>query len=187
MNRQLIAGALALAGITGWLLWPDAGPPDRPAGGAPAVSARAGAGTAGLGQSWFHAVPEGAMEPKRVPLTPVDSGGSAWLSMSEARVHGDSRSPPVRHDQEESAPPTAAELADPQAYRRYEQGQHARMLGAYANAAQAELPRLRADVERGRAAGIAPERIAKLEEKIRRIEQQRQLILRDHPEAAASR
>jgi hypothetical protein len=59
-----------------------------------------------------------------------------------------------------------------------------RVLGAFVGAAQTELPRLQADVERGRAAGVPAAQIAKLEEKIRRIEQQRSLILREHPELA---
>jgi hypothetical protein len=130
-------------------------------------------------------VPEREAQLQRVPLTPVDSSSSAWLSMAEAREHGDARTPPLQRD-EARTPPTAAELADPKAYQQYQQGQQLRVLGAFVGAAAAEVPRLQADVERGRAAGVPPEQIAKVEEKIRRIEQQRQTILRNHPELAGA-
>jgi hypothetical protein len=121
---------------------------------------------------WLQALADPPpFEPERVPLLPLDSSTPAWLSMAEAREHGDPRTPPVVHDDPAAqAQPTAEQLADPLAYRRYEQGQHARLLSSFADAAKEEVPRLRADVERGRAAGVPEEELAKMEEKIRRIE-----------------
>ncbi|MBA5637882.1 hypothetical protein H3H37_12540 [Duganella sp. LX20W] len=182
MRRHVILAAVVAAMAAGWVAWPSIARQAGLAGDAGAAPARAGsaAGNEG-GRQWFEAVPERDAQLQRVPLTPVDSSSSAWLSMADAREHGDARTPPLQRD-EARTPPTAAELADPKAYQQYQQGQQMRVLGAFADAAAAELPRLYADVERGRAAGVPEEQIAKAEEKIRRIEQQRRLILRDHPE-----
>lgn len=184
MKRQVMLAAVVAAIAAGWVAWPSIA---RQAGmideaGAPSTRAHgvdAGAG----GRQWFEAVPDRDAQLQRVPLTPVDSSGSAWLSMADAREHGDPRTPPLQRD-EARTPPTAAELADPKAYQQYQQGQQVRVLGAFADAAASELPRLQADLERGRAAGVPAQQLAKVEEKIRRIEQQRRLILRDHPELA---
>lgn len=182
----MILAAVVAAVAAGWVAWPSVARQAGIMGTAGAPSTRAGGADAGAGgRQWFEAVPERDAQLQRVPLTPVDSSGSAWLSMAEAREHGDPRTPPLQRD-EARTPPTAAELADPKAYQQYQQGQQLRVLGAFADAAAAELPRLQADVERGRAAGVPAEQIAKVEEKIRRIEQQRRLILREHPELAGA-
>lgn len=184
MKRGALAALAVAVAAAGWLAWPSVARQAGMASGQPSASARAGDARTGAGEGgdqWFHAVPEHETELQRVPLTPVDSSRSAWLSMAETREHGDARTPPLERD-EARTPPTAAELADPKAYQQYQQGQQVRVLGAFVGAAAAELPRLQADVERGRAAGVPAEQIAKVEEKIRRIEQQRQAILRNHPE-----
>lgn len=186
MRRHVITAALVATAAAGWLAWPSGAGQAGMADGAGAARERVGGADAGEGEGgrrWFEAMPERDARLQRVPLTPVDSSGSAWLSMADAREHGDARTPPLQRD-EARTPPTAAELADPQAYQQYQQGQQLRVLGAFAGAAAAELPRLQADLERGRAAGLPTEQIAKVEEKIRRIEQQRRRILRDHPELA---
>jgi hypothetical protein len=187
MKRQVIVAAVVAAAAVGWVAWPSIARQTGMVGASSgATSSRAGGADAGAGaggRQWFEAVPERDAQLQRVPLTPVDSSGSAWLSMADARAHGDARTPPLQRD-EARTPPTAAELADPRAYQQYQQGQQVRVLGAFVGAAQTELPRLQADVERGRAAGVPAAQIAKLEEKIRRIEQQRSLILREHPELA---
>lgn len=185
MRRAVIVATVVAAAAAGWVAWPSIARQAGMVGGPGAAPKRAGGANAGEGgRQWFEAVPERDAQLQRVPLTPVDSSSSAWLSMAEAREHGDARTPPLQRD-EARTPPTAAELADPKAYQQYQQGQQLRVLGAFAGAAAAELPRLQADVERGRAAGVPPEQIAKVEEKIRRIEQQRRLILREHPELGA--
>lgn len=188
MRRGALAALAVAVAAAGWLAWPSAARQAGRASGqapAPALAGGPGAGAGEGGDQWFHAVPEHETGLQRVPLTPVDSSRSAWLSMAEAREHGDARTPPLQRD-EARTPPTAAELADPKAYQQYQQGQQVRVLGAFVGAAAAELPRLQADVERGRAAGVPAAQIAKVEEKIRRIEQQRQAILRNHPELAGA-
>lgn len=185
MKRQVMLAAVVAAVAAGWVAWPSIARQTGMSGASGAPSTRAGGADAGAGgRQWFEAVPERDTQLQRVPLPPVDSSGSAWLSMAETREHGDARTPPLQRD-EPRTPPTAAELADPKAYQQYQQGQQLRVLGAFVGAAAAEVPRLQADVERGRAAGIPAEQIAKVEEKIRRIEEQRRIILRDHPELAS--
>ncbi|MRV74437.1 hypothetical protein GJ700_22265 [Duganella sp. FT92W] len=180
MKRITVIAALAFIGAAAWYWWPAQGEAAGPGGGAPAAPAPAPAAQAATRPQWMDALAEQPPpEPERVPLPPVDSSAPAWLSMAEAREHGDPRTPPVVHDDPAThAQPTAGQLADPQAYRRFEQGQHARLLASFADAARDEVPRLRADVERGRAAGVAEAELAKMEEKIRRIEALRDEVAR---------
>lgn len=172
MKRLTVLAGLACVAALAWYAWPaPGGPAPLPAGPA-AAPPLAPAPAADGGMQWMQALADQPPpEPERVPLPPLDSSTPAWLSMAEAREHGDPRTPPVVHDEPSTqARPTAEQLADPQAYRRFEQGQHARLLASFADAAKEEVPRLRADVERGRAAGVPEGELAKMEEKIRRIE-----------------
>jgi hypothetical protein len=100
--------------------------------------------------------------------------------MSEARERGDPRTPPIVHEAERPAP-TPAQLADPQAYQQYQDDQHTRLLNNFVAAAADALPKLQADLERGRQAGIPPEQLAKVEEKIARIQQLSAGIAKDQP------
>jgi len=110
---------------------------------------------------------------RRVPIPPVDARAPAWLSLAQARESGDARTPPIQHDTR-AEHPDASVLADPQAYAAHELAQKQRLAAAYAQAAVPELARLHSDLEQGREAGIPPQELAKVAEKIRRIEQQRQ-------------
>jgi hypothetical protein len=110
---------------------------------------------------------------RRVPIPPVDARTPAWLPLSQARESGDPRTPPIQRD----APaehPDASVLSDPEAYAAHQLAQKQRLAAAYAQAAAPELARLQADLEQGREAGVPAEELAKVTEKIRRIEQQRQ-------------
>lgn len=109
----------------------------------------------------------------RVPIPPVDTSTPAWLPLAQARESGDARTPPIERS-DPARHPDASVLADPEAYAAHELAQKQRLAAAYAQAAVPELARLQADLEQGREAGIPPEELAKVKEKIRRIEQQRQ-------------
>ena len=173
MKKALLLGVLLVTALA-WKVWQGGAPVDAPSGAINAVAAtKAGAaGPERPGGKWFDALPGmEAAELKRVPLPPVDEGASAWLSMAEAREHGDPRTPPIVRDAEPRPAPTPDQLADPQAYQRYQDDQHARLLNNFVAAAATQLPRLQADLERGRAAGVSPEQLAKVEEKIARIRQ----------------
>lgn len=104
-----------------------------------------------------------------LPPAPVSTVDAAE-SMKEAYEHGDPAAPPVVRDTVQREAPTAAELADPKAYQRYEARQNQHLYGEYVKAADSEIPRLQADIDRARAAGLPPEQIAKGEEKLRRIQ-----------------
>ncbi|SFF78138.1 hypothetical protein SAMN05518865_104316 [Duganella sp. CF458] len=132
--------------------------------------ASAGAAPAAATSSESEGVGDGL---RRVPIPPVDTRTPAWLPLAQARESGDARTPPIEH----GAPaehPDASVLADPQAYAAHQLAQKQRLFAAYAQAAAPELARLQTDLEQGREAGIPPEELAKVAEKIRRIEQQRQ-------------
>ncbi len=116
---------------------------------------------------------------KRVPIEAVSEQKSAAQSLAETR-YGDPRTPPIQRS-EATEQPNAAELADPKLYQQYETRQNMKLYAAFVEAAKTEVPRLRADIERGRAVGIPPEKIALVEEKARRIEAMQAQLLRDYP------
>ena len=180
MRRITVIAALLGAAALAWYAWPAAQERAGRPGAPPVAPPSTTAAPADDRPQWMQALADSPQqEPERVPLPPVDSSAPAWLSMAEARENGDPRSPPVMHDDPAThAQPTAEQLADPQAYRQFEQGQHARLLSSFADAAKDEVPRLRADLERGRAAGVPEGELAKMEEKIRRIEALRDGVAR---------
>ena len=180
MKRLVFAALAAVIGALALVAWrageaPQAaaerGPaPRQAAAGAPvAPPAQAAASPAASAAS----ATEGGDGLRRVPVPPVDSRSPAWLSMSRARQSGDERAPPTLPGAP-AAHPEAGVLSDPAAYASYELAQKQRLAAAYVQAAAPELARLQADLERGREAGIPAEELAKVAEKIRRIEEQRQ-------------
>ncbi len=120
-------------------------------------------------------------ELKRVPLLDTGPALPAAQSLAATR-YGDPRSPPIARDTQRPLQPTREELADPQAYQRYEANQHQQLLASFADAAQQEVPRLLSDIERGRQSGIDPVAIAKMEEKARRLAALEQELRQQHPE-----
>ncbi|MDF2445625.1 MAG: hypothetical protein K0S46_861 [Moraxellaceae bacterium] len=115
------------------------------------------------------------------PLVPMpESTVDAAESMAKAMEHGDPQAPKVVRDAPREAP-TAAELADPAAYQRYEARQNQRLYSQYVQAADQEIPRLQADIQRAKAAGLPPEQIAEGEEKLRRIQAMRDQLQADNP------
>ncbi|GAB2845277.1 hypothetical protein GCM10027277_11690 [Pseudoduganella ginsengisoli] len=172
MKRITVIAAAVGAAALAWYMWPVRGEAVPQPVGRTAAPPSAPVARGDDGPQWMQAMADQPpQEPERVPLEPVDSSTPAWLSLAEARENGDPRTPPVVHDDPATqAQPTAAQLADPQAYRQFEQGQHARLLASFAEAAKDEVPRLRSDLERGRAAGVPEAELAKMQEKIRRIE-----------------
>lgn len=133
----------------------------------------AGPGPDGLASALPPAGPVAASAPAGTdtPLPPMpESTVDAAESMKQANEHGDPAAPPVVRDSVQREAPTPAELADPKAYQRYEARQNQRLYNEYVKAANSEIPRLQADIERARAAGLPPEQIAEGEEKLRRIQ-----------------
>jgi len=112
-----------------------------------------------------------------MPLPPLQASQTAAQSLAQARKNREPRTPPIQRDTETSHKPKAAELADPVAYQRFETRQNAQVLPPFARAAATRR-------HCARCAGIAPEDIAKAEEKLRRIEEMRTKQLAEHPELA---
>ncbi|MDP2228634.1 MAG: hypothetical protein Q8J78_14280 [Moraxellaceae bacterium] len=111
------------------------------------------------------------------PETPV---ADPVESLRLARLQGDARAPAVVRSPEPE-PPTPEELADPQAYQRYEARQNARLYRDYVKAADAEVPKLRQQISEAQAKGLSPEQLREGEEKLRRIEAMRQQLEADNP------
>jgi hypothetical protein len=173
----MVVAAVAVGSVTMWLAWPsdDATRPvaapvvvaDTPAPPPPTT-----APPAGTSMAFFSAQ----------PTAPAQQPVSAAESMANTRLHGDPEAPPIVRSTATAERPSEQELADPKAYLAYEARQSVRLYANYVRAVDKELPILRDDIARGRAIGIAPEKIAKAEEKARRLEAMRAQLLKDHPE-----
>lgn len=101
-------------------------------------------------------------------------------SLRGAREFGDPRTPPIGR----SAPPeqaTEEELADPEKYAEFEARQERKVKRAYVIEAEKYTQQLREDIEKGKAMGIPPDEIAKVQEKVRRIEAMRAKLLAEDP------
>jgi len=173
MKGRTILGGAGLLMLAAWMAWQDKGGPYAPAGvpGPAAVSAppqAAAPGADGQLRPWLSALPETLQEQAPVP---------GWASLAEGREHGDSRAPPLHRPDVSRSGPTAAQLADPAAYRAYERSEHARTLAAFAAAAETKAAQLRADLVQARAVGIAPADILKVERKIQRLDEIRRGIV----------
>lgn len=108
----------------------------------------------------------GAGASAAAPLEP------AHWHLADTRVTGDDRAPPlVRAPQAVPAP--RWQLDDPSAYLTREAQEHRAVQQAFVEAADRELPAMRRLLEQAREQGLSPEGIAKGEEKLRRIAEQR--------------
>lgn len=174
--------ATAALGCAGWYAWPNAAEPESAVVKPPAQVHTSSTPYLSLPANWPPAFPATTQAQQRVALPPLAPPVAAALSMSEARVNGDSRTPPIQRDAAPTEQPTAAELADPAAYQQFEARQNMRLRAAFTQAAATEVPRLRDDLERGRAAGIPADQLAKVEEKVRRIEEMRERLRQEHPQ-----
>lgn len=183
-NRWLLLGlvlVVALVIAAGRLLWTGEE-------GADSVAPVAQAPLRPIGDTRLPVLPPAGEVPPPLPLptqdspiTPIpESTVDAAESMARAMEHGDPQAPRVVRDAPREAP-TAAELADPKAYQQYEARQNQRLYSQYIKAADTEIPRLQADIERARAAGLPPEQIAEGEEKLRRIQAMRDQLQADNP------
>jgi hypothetical protein len=168
--KTMAAAAIGAAAI--WASWPEDATSPAQTQAAPAVHHQQGQAAlppAGGGMAFFSE--QRAAQP--VP---------AAQSMAETRVHGDPEAPPIARTDAMPVAPTAAELADPKAYLAFEARQSMRLYASYVQAVDRQLPILRDDIARGRALGIAPDKIAKAEAKARGLEQMRAQLIKEHPE-----
>lgn len=113
-------------------------------------------------------------------FAPVASAPApAATSLAATRQHGDPQAPPMAREPVARTPPTAQELADPKAYEAYEAREAQRTYAAYIHAVDEELPRLRANIARGRAMGIGADKIAMAEDKARRLAMMRTQLVQE--------
>ncbi|MGO1000201.1 hypothetical protein [Lysobacter sp. CA196] len=177
-----LAVAVLLLGAAAWRLTTSGAPGARqPSAETPAVADPLGHAPAGVTSA-------ATAEPGPSPAASTPSQSSpAWQSMAASREHGDERAPPIERPTAESQAPAASawELSDPVRYREYELRGRRRLHQEYLIAAEQELPKWKALLERARASGAPPAVIAEAQDKIRRLEA-RQIALR-HGEPAQAR
>ncbi|MFC7419467.1 hypothetical protein ACFQNF_06200 [Iodobacter arcticus] len=177
MRYLIISGIVgSLIAALGWLAWhadqEDSPPP-------PPIAAKPAPNQAAPGKHWlnrFYPSDENA------PLLATAADLPAAESMAEARINGEPRTPPILRSESRSEAATPLELADHSAYQQYETRQNLRELAAFSKAVPAQLQQLQDDIRRGKAAGIAPELIAKQERKVAELAALRQQLLASHPE-----
>lgn len=118
--------------------------------------------------------------PEDPELADIPLDEEAIASLRGGRMFGDPRTPPI----ERSAPQeraSAEELADPAKYAEFEGRQERKLKRAYVIEAEKYIAQLHADLARGRAGGIPPDEIAKVEKKVKGIEEMRAKLLREDP------
>lgn len=184
LNRGLLfAAALLALAVVAFGLWSGADPVAPPLAQERAAMP-ADSGQVVLPPSGVVAAPTPPAQDS--PLPALQPGQvDAVASLEQARLHGDARAPAVVRDAPREAP-SAAELADPDAYQRYENRQNQRLYKAYVKAADDEIPRLQKDIAQAREQGLSAEQLQEGEEKLRRIQSMRDQLQADHPETAAA-
>lgn len=106
-------------------------------------------------------------------------------SLREARLNGDSRTPPLNQSRQRDELPSAEQLQDPELYQQYERRQQQRMYRAYVEASKIKVAELEKMIERGRREGISAEQIAFAEQKAQGIQQMAEQLQQQHPEIMA--
>lgn len=161
----------------------DTGSPDAAAASAPregasrptdmALSSRPGASYAALAVDGADRAPSARGAGSFVGAVGTGAGAppvvdpDAARRLADALRNGDERSPPIIASSTPVERASAAELADPAAYRRYERRGQAKLYRAFEQEAVIALNDLDRDLRRARAAGLSPEQIAEGEEKQR--------------------
>jgi len=100
---------------------------------------------------------------------------AATPSVRDFIEHGDPRSPPLAPEAAQELP-TAEELADPEAYHRYEARQNSGIVLAFASAAVQALQQMRSDIERARKMGATAEQLREAEDKQQHLQEVLQRI-----------
>ncbi len=172
----VLLAAAALAGLGG-MLRPDAAPmPSRP-DAAPMVAAPSSPTPVAESLPAATAAVASSAAAVASPVAAAETPTPAHWSMADARESGDERTPPLQR-----APtlpiPNAWELSDHAAYTRREADLRARARADYVRAADTHLPELAEGIARGRAAGVPPEAIAKMQAKLQRLQALRDELAR---------
>lgn len=171
-----LLAAAALAGL-GAMLWPDAAPMPSRADAAPMLAAPSSPTPVAESPAAATAAVAASAAAVASPVAPAETPTPAHWSMADARERGDERTPPLQRAPALPAP-DAWELSDHAAYARREADLRARARVDYVRAADTHLPELAEGIARGRAAGVPPEAIAKMEAKLQRLQALRDELAR---------
>lgn len=176
---RILLGGLALL-VVAMVAWVALNPTARDAGAGTPTAALPADSAPATDFAWTSS-PAGDGDgdyPSRVDPESLDP--EAIASLRGAREFGDPRTPPIgRSEPREQATPE--ELADPEKYAEFEARQDRKLKRAYVVEAERYVAQLRSDIEKGRALGIPADEIAKVEEKVRRIEAMRAELLAADP------
>ncbi|MBI2380260.1 MAG: hypothetical protein HYV16_05870 [Gammaproteobacteria bacterium] len=172
--------ALALVVLGTWLLWPDsAAHPPMASEPAATVSRPAGKLTTPISTPDAKPVAAAPTLAADAPANPAPAAETsaapvlkpaAIASLRAARVHGDPRTPPIVRDETPVELPSAEELAEPQAYGRYEARQERRLKAAFLKAADPELAKLQRQLAEMKRLGMDERALAEAREKWQRLQ-----------------
>jgi len=106
---------------------------------------------------------------------------TAILSMSEARLKGDARRPPMASRQPVRELPSDDELNDPVAYARYEARQEQQLYQAFVDAVPAKVAAMENVLEQARqpGSGVSDDELAMAEDKIARLNAMKAQLLQE--------
>ncbi|MGM0564839.1 MAG: hypothetical protein ACQES2_10950 [Pseudomonadota bacterium] len=96
---------------------------------------------------------------------------------------GDARTPPIERSEERELP-TPEELADPELYAEYETRHRKALLAGFVKASQPKIEQLEKLLEQGRQHGMTREDLQEGEEKLKKLKEMREELLREDPSLA---
>lgn len=102
-------------------------------------------------------------------------------SMTDARLNGDDRAPPIGQSAE-SEKPSAEELESPELYLEYEARQEKKIYKAYIEAADIKIEMLEEQIEKAKEQGLSEEELEVGIEKVRRIKNMKEQLLLENPD-----
>ncbi|EDY86860.1 conserved hypothetical protein [gamma proteobacterium HTCC5015] len=128
--------------------------------------------------------PEPQPEPTEAEALIDEYGFSAAkIESLRAARDGDARTPPIKRSDPRELP-TPEELADPELYSQYEERHRKALLAGFVNASTPKIEQLEKLLEDGKQHGMTEEAIREAQEKIDKLKETRDQMLRDEPDLA---
>ncbi len=108
---------------------------------------------------------------------------AAILSMQQARLHGDSRVPPMSPLPAKREKPTKEQLADPEKYAQYEKAQQLKLYQSYVDAVPEKVGRLEEAIKKAKqsGSGITAEQIKAAKQEMAQLQAMREKLLKQNP------
>lgn len=113
---------------------------------------------------------------------PSKPNNAAVQSLMESMRTGDPRTPPLAPTVNPRIKPTSDEIASRDLYREFEDRQKKAVYASFVAAAKQKITEIEQQIALGKQFGISPKQLSEATQKLEMLQEQRGIILRDHPE-----